>query len=251
MTEPKVSIITVVFNRRESIAACMSSVNEQVYENVEHVVIDGQSTDGTLEIVRRNLSRGSVLVSEPDAGIYDAINKGIERCSGEIIGLLHSDDLFFSKHTIYDVVRAFEANPVEAVFGDVEFFRAAPANVVRRYRSNFFRPSRMKWGWFPAHTSLFLRREVYQTYGLYKTDFRIAADIDFLIRIFRFNQISWTYLPEVLVKMAVGGISTSGIKGTIRLNQEVHRALRENGVPASYFRILSKYPLKALEFIIK
>ncbi len=229
----------------------MSSVKAQTYGDVEHVVVDGQSTDGTLDIIRSNVCGNSVLISEPDAGIYDAINKGIKRCSGEVIGLLHSDDIFFSSETISRVVRVFQENPLDAVFGDVEFFRGSPSNVIRRYRSRFFRPSRMKWGWFPAHTSLFLRRSVFEKFGLYKTDFEIAADIDFLIRIFRHNELRWKYLPEVIVKMGVGGVSTSGVRGTILLNREVHRALRENDVPASYFRILSKYPLKALEFVLK
>lgn len=246
----KFSIITAVFNRADSIVHAVASVQQQTHADVEHVVIDGASTDGTLQILQNCLNERAVLISESDCGIYDAINKGIFRSTGDIIGLMHSDDMFSDENVLANVADVFIKNDVDAVYGDAAFFRAeAREKFVRRYRSDRFSPDMLAWGWMPAHTAFFLRRRVVDQYGVYKIDYRIAADFEFIARIFSSGQLRTKYMPKVLVHMRTGGVSTGGWRNTLRLNQEVLRACRENGIRTNMLKILSKYPLKALEVL--
>ncbi|ABB24696.1 conserved hypothetical protein [Pelodictyon luteolum DSM 273] len=245
-----ISIITAVYNRADCIHLAMKSVQLQLYKYYEHVVIDGGSTDSTLKRVCDYADYRTLLVSESDQGIYDAINKGIIRSSGEIIGLMHSDDVYANKHVLTRVADAFADSDVDAVYGDVAFFHPqSPGKIIRRYRSDRFRPEMLDWGWMPAHTALFFRKRVFDQYGLYKIDYRIAADFEFVARVFRSGRLRSIYLPEVLVHMSSGGISTGGWRSTILLNQEVLRACRENNIDTNMLKILTKYPLKALEFL--
>ena len=245
-----ISIITAVFNRSSTIVQAVKSVQQQTHPEVEHVVIDGASTDGTLQLLHECLHDGAILVSELDCGIYDAINKGIVRSSGEIIGLMHSDDVYANKHVLADVADIFADAEIDAVYGDVAFFRpSTPEKLVRRYRSDRFNPERLAWGWVPAHTALFLRRRVFEQYGFYKINYKIASDYEFMARIFRSKVIRSKYLPNVLVHMRIGGVSTGGWRNTVLLNQEVLRACRENGIKTNMLKILSKYPLKIMEFL--
>ena len=245
-----ISIITAVFNRSSTIVQAVKSVQQQTYPEVEHVVIDGASTDGTLQLLHECLHDDAILVSELDCGMYDAINKGIVRSSGEIIGLMHSDDVYANKHVLADVADIFADAEIDAVYGDVAFFRPSNSEkLVRRYRSDLFNPERLAWGWVPAHTALFLRRRVFEQYGFYKINYKIASDYEFMARIFRSKVIHSKYLPRVLVHMRIGGVSTGGWRNTVLLNQEVLRACRENGIKTNMLKILSKYPLKIMEFL--
>lgn len=245
-----ISIITAVFNRSSTIVKAVKSVQQQTHPEVEHVVIDGASTDGTLQLLHECLHDDAILVSELDCGMYDAINKGIVRSSGEIIGLMHSDDVYANKHVLADVADIFADPEIDAVYGDVAFFRpSTPGKLVRRYRSDLFNPERLAWGWVPAHTALFLRRRVFEQYGFYKINYKIASDYEFMARIFRSKVIRSKYLPNVLVHMRIGGVSTGGWRNTVLLNQEVLRACRENGIKTNMLKILSKYPLKIMEFL--
>jgi glycosyltransferase involved in cell wall biosynthesis len=245
-----ISIITAVFNRSSTIVQAVKSVQQQTYPEIEHVVIDGASTDGTLQLLHECLHDDAILVSELDCGMYDAINKGIVRSSGEIIGLMHSDDVYANKHVLADVADIFADPEIDAVYGDVAFFRpSTPGKLVRRYRSDLFNPERLAWGWVPAHTALFLRRRVFEQYGFYKINYKIASDYEFMARIFRSKVIRSKYLPNVLVHMRIGGVSTGGWRNTVLLNQEVLRACRENGIKTNMLKILSKYPLKIMEFL--
>lgn len=246
----KVSIITVVYNRVGSIERAVHSVQSQDYPDIEHIVVDGGSTDGTLQKLKTCLGRDAVLVSEPDRGMYDAINKGLRLATGDVIGLLHSDDYFESNRILSDVVAKFLDSSIDAVYGDAAFFSSeAPDRIVRRYSSAKFKPSRLGWGWMPAHTTLFIRRENYLRIGEYKLDYTIAADFDFVCRAFVLNQIRYSYIPKVLVKMQTGGLSSAGFRNTLNLNKEVMRACRENGIHTNWLKLLSKYPLKALEYM--
>ncbi len=246
----KVSIITAVYNRVDSIERAVHSVQSQDYPDIEHIVVDGGSTDGTLQKLKTCLGRDVVLVSEPDRGMYDAINKGLRVATGDVIGLLHSDDYFESNRILSDVVTEFLDSSIDAVYGDAAFFSGeAPDRIVRRYSSAKFKPSRLGWGWMPAHTTLFIRRENYLRIGEYKLDYTIAADFDFVCRAFNLNQIRYSYIPKVLVKMQTGGLSSAGWRNTFNLNKEVMRACRENGIHTNWLKLLSKYPLKALEYM--
>lgn len=244
-----ISIITVCYNSAATIADTLQSVASQTYPEIEHIVVDGASTDGTLDVIKRHGKHVARLISEPDSGLYDAMNKGLRIARGEIIGLLNADDVYADTGVLERVSAIMEATKIEALFGDAEFFSPTrPDRPLRRYRSERFRPDRIAWGWMPAHPTLFLKRQVYERFGLFRTDYRIAGDFEFVARIFHGGTVSYSYLPEVLVRMRTGGISTGGWRNTMLLNREVLRACRENGIKTSLPKIFSKYPLKLLEF---
>jgi len=245
-----ISIITVAFNAARTIGETLVSVATQTYPNIEHIVVDGASTDGTLEVIRRQGDHVALVISEPDSGIYDAMNKGLRVATGDIIGFLNADDVYAAPGILSRVAEMMEYEHLDALFGDAEYYRPdRPNHAVRRYRSGRFRPDRIGWGWMPAHPTLFLRRGVFECFGQFRTDYRIAGDFELVARIFQGNTLRYRHLPEVLVRMKTGGISTGGWRNTILLNREVLRACQENGIVTSLPKILSKYPAKLLEFI--
>jgi glycosyltransferase involved in cell wall biosynthesis len=227
----KVSIITAVFNREHFISDAIESLQNQTHPEIEHVVIDGASTDGTLELLRSRLDRNAVLVSEPDKGIYDALNKGLVRATGEIIGLLHSDDLFANNLVLADVAKVFNDPAIDAVYGDLQYVsKANTDNVIRHWVADEYSRNRLDWGWMPPHPALFLRRSVIEHWGGFDTRFRIAADYDAILRYFGKGAIRSAYIPRVLVKMRVGGESNRSIARVMRKSREDYRALKGNGV---------------------
>lgn len=245
----KISVITVSYNSANTILDTLRSVEEQTYTSVEHIIIDGGSTDGTQEIVKKG-KRISKLISEKDDGIFDAMNKGIELSSGDVISILNSDDVFKDNTILEKIASIFEHSETDAVYGDVIYFNEKnPSKAIRRFNSGHFRPESIAWGWMPAHPSLFLRKKIYDEIGLFKTDYKIAGDFEFIARAFHKNRFKKIYIPEVLVKMRMGGISTSGLASTIKLNIEVLKACRENNIETNIFKILSKYPRKLLELL--
>lgn len=180
-----ISVITVVRDRRDSICATLRSLHSQTDARIQHIVIDGGSTDGTLDVLRAYADRIDVLVSEPDGGIYDALNKGLARVTGDIVGVLHADDVYASDGVLASIAHAMAREPLDAVFGDAVFFdRKLPSRMTRRYRSSHFRPARIGWGWMPAHPALFVRREVFERVGPYRTDYRISGDFEWIARAF-------------------------------------------------------------------
>lgn len=248
----KISVITVCFNSGLTISDTINSVASQTYPDVEHIVIDGASTDTTLQVLEGLRGYLAKLISEPDKGIYDAMNKGIRLASGDVICFLNADDFYANSDVLANVAHRIKKDDLDAVFGDVEFFRnESPDKVIRRYRSIYFRPKRVAWGWMPAHPSLFVRRRIFDRYGVFKTDYKIAGDFEFVARFFHEGEVRYCYLPEVLVRMRVGGVSTGGWRNTLLLNKEVLRACHENGIKTNLFKILSKYPVKFIEFIWK
>lgn len=248
----KVSVITAVFNAAHTIEETLLSVAQQTHREVEHVVMDGASSDATQEVIARHRDKVAKFVSEPDHGIYDAMNKGVMLATGDVIGFLNADDVYASKDVLSQVVGIMERESLDALFGDVEFFNAKnPARTVRRYRSGRFNPDQIALGWMPAHPALFLRRHVYENYGLFRTDYRIAGDFEYCARIFHGNTLVYRSLSETLVRMRTGGVSTSGWRNTLLLNREVLRACRENGIDTNIIKIFSKYPAKLLEFLVK
>jgi len=246
----KISIITVCYNSVLTIGKTLDSVAAQMHPDTEHIVVDGASTDGTLDVVKQRGKHVTRLISEPDHGIYDAMNKGLRLATGDVIGFLNADDVYADTDVLARVSATMEADRLDALFGDAEFFRPdRPDRPLRRYRSEHFRPERIAWGWMPAHPALFLRRQVYERFGLFRTDYRIAGDFELVARIFQGGTLKYRHVPEVLVRMRTGGVSTGGWRNTLLLNREVLRACRENGIPTSLPKILSKYPAKLLEYI--
>ena len=207
----KISIITITYNSAKTLQRALESVQRQSYTDIEHVIVDGDSTDGTRELIEAYAKAHTNVrwVSEKDKGIYDALNKGIRMATGDAIGFLHSDDVFYSTDSVAHIARALEEEGVQVVYGDLQYCNGE--KVVRRWKSNDFNPCALKYGWMPPHPTVYVRREVYQEVGEYDEWFRISADYDMMLRIFTAGYRS-RYLPEVLVSMEVGGASNKNTK---------------------------------------
>lgn len=228
---PRISVITAVFNNRAGISEAIDSVLGQTYSGIEPVVIDGGSTDGTLEVLERCRERLGVLVSEPDRGIYDALNKGIRRSSGEVVGFLHSDDLFFDRESVSRIAAAFSDPAVAAVYGDLLYVKKDDtAGIVRHWVAGPYSPERLRRGWMPPHPTLYVRRAVYERIGLFDTRYRIAADYDWMLRFFTRENPKCVYIPEPLVRMRMGGASNRSLSQIARKSWEDYSALRRNRV---------------------
>ena len=209
----KVSIITCTYNSAKTVADTIRSVNAQTYPNIEHIIVDGLSKDNTLEVIKQYAREKQIIKCEKDKGIYDAFNKGIRMASGDIIGVLNSDDFFTTDTIIEQVVNAFNKESIDAVYGDIHFINPDNLNkCVRYYSSKSFRPWMMRMGFMFAHPSFYVKREYYENLGLYKTDYKIAADFELLLRFVVKNKIKCKYLPLDFVTMRTGGASTEGIK---------------------------------------
>lgn len=244
----KCSIITAVYNRQDTIERAVKSVQDQTFQNIEHLIIDGCSKDATVDIVSRLIRSQDIFISEKDLGIYDALNKGIKFSTGEVIAFLHSDDVYSNNMIVERVLTAMEAGGFDIVYGDASYFRSSNYfHDVRVYKSGVFSQSRLSWGWMPAHPALFIKKSIYDRFGFFKTDYKIAADFEYLCRLASDPSIQKKYIPEIFVRMQMGGVSTSGIKNTVTLNREVLRACLENGIDTNLFKLLSKYPLKISE----
>jgi glycosyltransferase involved in cell wall biosynthesis len=246
----KISIVTVVYNNSQTIRYAIESVLAQDYPDIEHIIIDGASTDGTVEIIKSYSNQIAKFISEPDKGIYDAMNKGLKLATGDIIGILNSDDFYPNNTVISDIVREFQTKNVEMVFGDLVFVKPEDLNkVVRSYSTPDFTPSKFAWGWMPPHPTCYLKRSVYERYGYFKTDYRIAADYEILTRFMAKHQITYSHIPKILIKMRTGGLSTRNFKSNWILNREIVRCCAENGIKTNMFQIYSKYFAKIFQLI--
>jgi len=242
----KVSIITVVYNNQETIKDAIESVLGQSYKNIEYIIIDGASTDGTVEVIESYAHKIDKFVSEEDDGLYDAMNKGVKLATGDIVGILNSDDFYVDEFVIEKVVHTFQEQKVDSVYADLVYVMPDDLHKsVRYYDSSYFDISKFAYGWMPAHPTFFVKREIYTTYGMFRTDLKITADFDILVRFLYTHKISYYYIKEVLVKMRMGGVSTSF--GSIwTKNIEDMRVCRENGIDTNIFKMLSRYPRKIL-----
>lgn len=246
----KVSIITICFNSDKTIQDTIESVLAQDYQNIEYILVDGNSNDKTLDIIRKYEDHIDVVVSEPDKGIYDAMNKGIRLATGDVVGILNSDDFFESTQVIKEVVEKFTSNPnSNLVFGNVLI--VDPLNtkrIIRFYNSYKFRVWKLRFGWMPPHPASFIKRSLYDQVGNYSLDYKIAADYELFVRILMKYKISYSRIDKVLVIMRAGGISTSGLKSSYLLNSEIVKACKNNDIYTNLLFVLSKTPFKLLEF---
>lgn len=226
----KISIVTAVYNNYSTIRDALDSALAQRGTKVELVVIDGGSNDGTLDILREYSDRLGVLVSEHDHGVYDALNKGIARASGEVIGFLHSDDVFADEQSLARVAEVFSDPQVDAVYGDLVYVHKGNiSKVIRYWQSGEFSHKRLGWGWMPPHPTFYVRRSVYERLGGFDTSLRIAADYDCMVRFFR-SGINVAYIPETLVRMRIGGESNRSLKNIVRKSAEDYQVLQRHGV---------------------
>jgi len=244
----KISIITATYNSEATIKDTLESVNAQTYPDIEHIIVDGASKDNTLDLVKKYGKRVSLIISEPDKGIYDAMNKGIKAATGDVIGILNSDDFFTSDDVISAIVFAFENNDIDAVYGDVHYVNPENLNkCVRYYSSAVFKPSLFKFGLMPAHPSFYVKRSCYEKYGVYSLDYQIASDFDLLIRFLYTHKIKYQYLKKDFVTMRTGGESTKNLNNRMLLNKEDLKACRKYGITTNMFMIMFKYVYKIFE----
>ena len=258
----KISIITATFNSASTLAGCILSVNNQNHQDIEHIIVDGASKDNTIEIIRITPNRSAQVISEPDKGIYDALNKGIKHSTGDIIGFLHSDDMLASPQTLQNIVAAFSSShpsekgrsandinkeQVDVLYGDLVYVdKDNPEKIIRYWKSQPFHPSLLERGWMPAHPTVFMRREVYEKHGFFDLSIKIAADYDYLLRVFSDPTLRFVYLPEVITKMRLGGISNRGFKNMVHKSKEDYQAILKNKMPfpiwVLFIKIVSKIP---------
>ena len=234
------------------IKQCIESVLAQNHTDLEYVVVDGGSTDGTLEIINQYKDRIATIISEKDNGLYDAMNKGIKAATGEVVGILNSDDIFYDNTILSKISEAFDKDEIDATIADIVFLkRGSDHKVARKYSAKKWKPARFAWGYMPPHPSFFIKRSLLSKFGLYNTDYRIGADYELLIRYLLVNKIKWKYLPIITTKMSLGGTSTQGFKSLFTINKEIAKACKENNVFSNYVMIYSKYLFKPFEFIFK
>jgi glycosyltransferase involved in cell wall biosynthesis len=244
----KISLITVCFNAEKTIEKTIQSVLSQDYPNIEYIVVDGLSKDGTMDVVNKYKNSIAIVRSEKDKGMYDGINKGINLATGEVVGTLNADDVFASNTIVSEIAHSFLAKPnIDSIIGDISFMNEN-GKQIRYYSSAKWHPGRFVWGFMPAHPGFYCKKKIFEKLGNYRTDFDIAADYELLIRFFTVNRLEYLYLPLLMVKMNLGGKSTSGFKSTKKINQEIKKACRLNHLYTNYFMLYSKYFWKILEF---
>ena len=250
----KISIITATYNSGRTISDTMESILMQTFKDIEYIVVDGASTDNTMEIVRSYEKRfGGKMkyASEADKGLYDAMNKGIELATGDIIGILNSDDYYTAPDILEQVAQRLEDKSIDAVYGDLHYiYDDKPEKCVRYYSSKWFRPSLMLLGYIPAHPTFYCRKELYQIYGKYNISYTIAADFEQLLRLIYIHRIKTCYIPIDFVTMRMGGVSTANL-GSRWLGMKDHRrALKSNGVYCSYILLNLLFIYKIFEILV-
>lgn len=247
----KISVITAVFNREQTIARSILSIKNQTFKNIELIIIDGASTDGTIDIVNNLIGANDIFISEKDSGIYDALNKGIQIATGDIICFLHSDDFFENEKILFKINELFNISQSDIIYGNATFFQKNyPDVIIRKYVSPEFNTKNLSYGLMPAHPSMFIKKSIYEKHGLFNTKFRIAGDFDWLCRVSSDQNISPMKINENFIRMQYGGASTNGIKSLLLLNKEVLYALESNKIKSSYFKLTFKYFKKIFELKI-
>ena len=227
-----VSIITVTLNSKSVLSDCLDSVANQSHNNIEHIVIDGGSTDGTLTLLNSRRKNLAIVISEPDNGIYDAMNKGVALAKGEIVGILNSDDFYANDQVISNIIKMFTKDPsLEACYADLIYVdRYKTSKIIRYFKSSKFKQGLFSKGWSPPHPTFFVRRSVYEKFGLFNLNYRIASDIDLMIRFLEIHKIKTKYVPEIWVKMRMGGTTNKSLKNIYKQNREILKSLKKQGL---------------------
>ena len=249
-----ISIITATFNSAKTLKDTIQSVLRQTNKDFEYLIIDGGSTDETIDIVKSYESEFSgrlKWVSEKDQGIYDAMNKGIKMASGDVVGILNSDDYFTSDDILQTVADAFKCQEIDAIYGDIHFIRDGnPQKCIRYYSSRMFRPFWLRFGFMPAHPSFYCKREIFDKAGLYSLDYKIGADYEMMVRLFKRHKIKSLYVNKNFVTMRTGGASNNNVRSRLTLIEEDVKACRVNGIYTNRFFIMLKFLYKIFEFRI-
>ncbi|WP_321290254.1 glycosyltransferase family 2 protein [uncultured Sunxiuqinia sp.] len=245
----KITLITATYNSYPNILDTLDSIQQQTHPDIEWVVIDGGSTDLTRSVIK-STPLISQSISEPDQGIYDALNKGIQRTTGNVIGFVHSDDLLASPKILETIAQVFEKTTADGVYGNLVYVDKQDTNkIIRYWKSKPFRRRNLTYGWMPAHPTLFLKKEVYKKHGLFDLDFKIAADYDFMLRILKDPGLKFEYLPQVITKMRIGGASNKSLNNILQKSQEDLRAMRKNGLSFPVWSLACKNLSKLPQFL--
>ena len=252
----KISIITVTFNSAKYLEDCIQSVIDQNFNNIEHIIIDGGSTDQTVAIIKKYKHKLAYWVSEKDNGMYDAINKGLQFATGDVVGMLHSDDILASPEVISLIAQSFENKNVDSVYGDLVYVKPDNINqVLRIWKGYNYKRSKFKFGWMPAHPTFYIRKAVVDKYGGYETHYYTASDYEFMARYLYRHKISCVYLPKLIVRMRNGGASNSSIYSRLRANRRDYLAMKNNKIPfpliASVLKPIRKLPQFSMNFFHK
>jgi glycosyltransferase involved in cell wall biosynthesis len=250
---PKISLITVCFNSSGTIGCTLISVREQSCKNIEHIIIDGASSDETINIIKSEGSHVAKLVSEKDGGIYDAMNKGIAMATGDIIGFINADDFYASPEVLMTVASVFDDSNVDACYGDLCYVgENDTSTVVRYWQSATFHPNSFEDGWCPPHPTFFVRREIYERFGGFDLSYKIAADVELMMRFLEVHKVRVKYIPEVLVKMRMGGTTNRSLRNIVNQNKEILRALKLHGLRSSIVRLIgNKLLSRGLQFFVR
>ena len=252
LKDPKISIITVAFNSAKTIKGTIESIISQDYNNIEYLIIDGGSKDGTMEIVKSYAEHVKYVVSEPDNGIYDAMNKGIRAATGDVIGILNSDDFYPNSFVLSNVTKLFQKYSCDAVYGDLVYVKANDINKIKRYwQAGEYSTSKIKNGWMLPHPTFFVKKKIYIRYGLYDTDLKSAADYEMILKLLYKHNISVHYLPMILVNMRMGGESNKSFWNRLKANKQDSLAWTKNQLNKPMFVRLKKPLQKLKQFFLK
>lgn len=247
----KITLITVVLNNIAFVRDAITSVLEQTYPHVQYIVIDGGSNDGSLDVIKSFGNKISIVVSEPDEGIYDAMNKGLALATGDVVGFLNADDFYADPHVLDQVSQAFKNTSCEVLYADLDYVSSVnKEHVVRKWRSGNFNKQNFKLGWMPPHPTFFAKKEIYQRLGGYNNQLQTAADYELMLRYCYFNQTKVAYLPQVIVKMRLGGQSNRSLKNRLKANLQDRKAWVINGKPAPWYTLLLKPLSKIKQYFI-
>ena len=239
----KITIITVVLNNVDTILKTINSIKSQTYKNIEYILIDGGSTDGTAELIAKNLFDSCIFISEKDNGLYFALNKGYQLSTGSVIGILHSDDILASIHIIEEIMNIFIDDRIDCVYGDLIYVSSVNENkIIRKWISGNFSQSNLKYGWMPPHPTVFLKKSVINNFGFYDTRYNISADYDYILRCFKHKKFISKYLPKVLVIMKMGGKSNKNITNLFLKLLEDYKIIKRNnfGITTLLFKNITK-----------
>jgi len=248
----KISIITVCYNSEKYIQSAIESVINQDYKDIEYIIIDGNSTDGTIEIIKKYKNKIHKFISEPDKGIYDAMNKGIKLATGEVIGFLNSDDLYQNNSVISNIVEGFVNKDCSIIYGDLFYVKPGnPQIIIRSWNSKSFVRGSFKKGWHPPHPTFYVKREIYEKYGVFNLNYRLAADFELMLRFLENYHVKSYYLNQPLVRMRLGGATNKNLKNIVIQNIECYRAFKNNHLPVSILYPLYRLLPKLFQYQIK
>ncbi len=245
----KVSIITVTYNSEKYLTDCIESVRKQTYNDIEHIIIDGKSTDNTVKIIHKYDKYISKWISETDKGMYDAINKGMSLATGEIIGVLNSDDMLASADVIMDIVACFDESGKDSLYGDLVYVAPNfPEKVMRYWKGIAYKRSRFNYGWMPAHPTFYIKKSVIEKFGNYENHYHSAADYEFMARYLYTHKVSSCYLPKMIVKMRTGGASNGNLYRRLRANRRDFLAMKKNKIPMAFLVSIMKPLIKLPQY---